>query len=259
MALANKLRLAWLTGLLAVLVCSAGERVLMVRGDGDFPPYEMIENGTLTGANTDIISAAARLAELEVTIQTVPWKRALAMVQGGHADAIIFADRTAERERFLHYDQRNIITDAFSYGFFARSDQAALLPWHGDLQTLRGIRIGVNREYAYPPEFQQAKGLQRIVHDGGSAALLRALQNKRVDMVLAGTQDFGRMAEQAGVAQQITLLQPVFDSRPSYIAFAKAKDTQAVRERFAAAMHKLRQSGEFRAIQQRYGIPAYTK
>lgn len=235
-------------------VVKAPETVIVVRGDGDYPPYEMMGDQKLIGAHIELIEAAAKEVGVEVEFQSVAWSRALEMARRGMADAVSFASKTADREHYLLFDDGNV-ESVFSYGFFARRDDDKAIEWQGELSHLQPYKIGVLRNYAYPETFLEFAGLQRIEHVGNNEILLRALFNKRIDLLIGGTVEVQSAARAIGVADRLRLLQPTFGHKSSYLAFSRAKPGHlALSLRFAAAFGRLKSNGTYQRIQAKYGL-----
>lgn len=77
-----------LASLCFVPCAGAGQRVLIV-GDSSYPPYSYVHGGQPTGIYPEILRRAfARMPDFDVTIQMMPWKRALALVKAGRAMGI---------------------------------------------------------------------------------------------------------------------------------------------------------------------------
>ncbi|MFC4161705.1 substrate-binding periplasmic protein [Chitinimonas lacunae] len=249
------LRLLLSLALLLPLWAAETETVIVVRGDGDYPPYEMSGDQKLIGAHIELVEAAAKEVGVEVQFQSLAWSRALEMTRRGLADAISFAGRTHEREQFLLFDEGNI-QSVVSYGFFARRDDERPLEWRGELAGLLPYKIGLLRNYAYPEAFLEFPGLQRIEHLGGNEILLRALLNRRIDLLIGGTVEVQTAAQALNVGDRLRLLQPTFGHKPAYLAFSRTKSgSMALALRFAAAFGRLKQSGVYQRIQAKYGLP----
>jgi PAS domain S-box-containing protein len=52
------------------------KKILIVRGDHDYPPYEFLEDGKPSGFNIDLIKETARVMNLKIDIQLGPWNKA---------------------------------------------------------------------------------------------------------------------------------------------------------------------------------------
>lgn len=235
-------------------LCAHAEVVKIVRGDGNYPPYETQADGKLGGAHIELIEAAAKEAGVEVRIDSVAWARALELTKRGLADAVSFASRTPEREGFLIFLDGNI-ESALRFGFFCLRG-GACPAWDGHYGMLAPYRIGVARAYAYPAEFTQETTLVKIEQDGGYEALLRALHNRRVDLIIGGTQEVTDSAAKMGYGSEIQLLPPTFGEMPSYLAFSREGNGPALAEKFATAFGRLRANGTYQRILGKYGISA---
>ncbi|MEH6459541.1 substrate-binding periplasmic protein [Chitinimonas sp. JJ19] len=230
----------------------AAEPLLVVRGEGNYPPYEMVVDGKLTGAHIELIEAAAHIAGYQLTIQSVAWARALEMTKRGLASAVSFASRTPERESWLLFDEGNVLS-TLRFGFFSLK-QPNSPTWNGSFTSLHSYKIGVARAYAYPTEFSSQPGLQKYEQDGGYEALLRTLHNKRVDLIVGGVLEINTSAKQLGYADSIQLLSPTFGATASYLAFGRQSSNSRHAERMAAAFSKLKLDGSYQRILTKYGL-----
>ena len=81
----NTFRIAYIYCLLQIGALGAGtafaEKLSIVRGDGDYPPYEMILDGKLKGVHVDLVKRVAAKLDFKVEFESVPWSRAVAMIE----------------------------------------------------------------------------------------------------------------------------------------------------------------------------------
>ncbi len=231
----------------------AGESLLVVRGDGDYPPYESIRGGKLSGSNIELVQAAAAEAGYQLEIRSVAWTRALEMVRLGLADAVTFVSKTVEREAYILYLPDNILTP-ITFGLFGKAGGNWPKEWGGDLTRLKGLRIGTLRNYAYPEVFRQADFLNRFESPGDNTLLLKNLLAGRVDLVISDINEFRFAVSQGKVHDQVVELQPAFPSTTAYLGFSKARGGEAA-SRIAAAMATLRRRGDYQQILQRHQNP----
>ncbi|QDQ28093.1 amino acid ABC transporter substrate-binding protein [Chitinimonas arctica] len=243
---------AWLFLLLLLPTAWAADELLIVRGEGNYPPYEMTVDGQLTGAHIELVQAVAREARLSVNIRSVAWARALEMTKRGLAQAVSFAAKTPEREAFLLFDDANILS-SMRFGVFRLRGESGP-SWNGKFASLQPYRIGIARAYAYPAEFTQAPALNKFAQDGGYEALLRALHNHRVDVIVGGVVEINSSAKEMGYADSTQLLPPTFGETASYLAFSRQGQGPAMAERFAAALRRMRADGRYQKILAQYGM-----
>lgn len=112
-----------------------------------WPPYQIQERNKVEGLSTEIIQAVYKRMDTPVdSINAFPWKRALRILQSGHADALFSANYTKDRETFAHYPEEILFES----------------PWviwtkgSGNIKTLedlKGKTIGVVMGYSYTKSF----------------------------------------------------------------------------------------------------------
>ncbi|MCP4750928.1 MAG: amino acid ABC transporter substrate-binding protein, partial [Proteobacteria bacterium] len=66
------------------------EDVLFARVNANYAPFEMVVDGKLTGLHIELVYATASRLGVNVEFQSLPWKRAIHMVEIGTADAITY-------------------------------------------------------------------------------------------------------------------------------------------------------------------------
>lgn len=79
--------------LISTLICTtafAGDTILLVQ-DNAYPPFMLEQDGKSVGIIADIVAeAASRIdGDYDVKVESVPWQRALAMVESGDAQGIL--------------------------------------------------------------------------------------------------------------------------------------------------------------------------
>ncbi|WP_374536738.1 substrate-binding periplasmic protein [Chitinimonas taiwanensis] len=211
----------------------------------EYPPYcgsELPEQGVFTA----LTRAAFKAAGFETRVVFRPWARVLAEARAGQHDAVLAVWYQAEREQYMVYSDPLWVN---RIGFYARAGETH--PVH-QLSALKGLRIGIVRGYANPPEFEAADL-------GGEAAVddltnLRKLQAGRLDLVLI---------EQALAAHllktqlreadgQLVWLEPALASPPLYVTLTRGKPQY--RKHLAAfnrGLAEIRRNGEYARIVQR--------
>ena len=88
------------------------EEMIVVRGDEDYPPMEMVVNGMLTGFHVDIVNEVSKAMGVTVQWKSVPWKRALSMIEKGKADGITYISRNTKREKFAIFLDGNVLSSS---------------------------------------------------------------------------------------------------------------------------------------------------
>lgn len=102
-----------------------------------FPPFNFEENGQVAGPMVEVLQAACKRAQITCNTRILPWRRALAMAESGHADGIFSILHGPEKaENFVLSDP--VIRTAYS--FFAPKDSG----WtYSNPDSLQGMTLGV--------------------------------------------------------------------------------------------------------------------
>ena len=88
------------------------ENMIVVRGNDNYPPMEMLVADQPTGFHVDIVNEVASIMGVTVQWKSLPWRRALKMAENGTADAITYVARTPERERFFVFLDGNVLSSS---------------------------------------------------------------------------------------------------------------------------------------------------
>jgi signal transduction histidine kinase/ABC-type amino acid transport substrate-binding protein/CheY-like chemotaxis protein len=95
-------------------------RILHVRGDHNYPPYEYLnEQGRPDGFNVDIIKAVADTMGLRIRIDLGPWDEVRSELEKKEIDALIGMFQTRERDKNFDFSIPHFIA---SYAVFVRDD-----------------------------------------------------------------------------------------------------------------------------------------
>ncbi|ALT79397.1 substrate-binding periplasmic protein [Paucibacter sp. KCTC 42545] len=221
----------------------------VVRGNEDYPPFEMMVDGKLAGLHVDMVEAAAKSLGLRVRWTSLPWKRALLMVETGQADAITYISRTPEREAWAVFLEGNFLSSA-DVRFIARKEDAARLVFNGDLPdflaqhslvAVRGFQFG-NAEIDRGPRIEASN----------TDDLLRRLLAGHATVGVVAWDNFRAAHQDRPEFARIVALQPPIISARNYIAFSAARGHTPLAQRFSVALSRLKQSAEYAQLQKRY-------
>lgn len=224
----------------------------LVRGDDDYPPYEMVLKGKPTGLHVDLVEAAAQSLGMKVHWRSLPWKRALLMVETGQADAVTYISRTPEREAWAVFVEGNQLSSA-EVRFIARKDEAARMLFNGDVRAflaqhslvaVRGFQFG-------QAEIDRAKRIEASSMDD----LMRRLLAGHASVAAVNWTDFNTAYQDRPEFASITSLQPPIASSRNYVAFSNARGHSALAQRFAEALTRYRQSKAYGQLLKKYQLP----
>lgn len=230
---------------------AVAEEMVVARGEEDYPPYEMTVDGVLMGFHVDVVQAVARQMGLSVRWVSVPWKRALVMLEQGDVDAVTYVSRNLERECYAIFLDGNYLSSAKIH-FVVQKKNEALYPFDGDLDTflygkellkLRGFSfecVSVDRAPAYEVS-TMPQMLQMLVMD-------------RYEVAVVNWGEFVRaMKGRSGLSEVMALQPPVSESR-NYIAFSKAKKNEGLAKRFEEAYAVFKRTSDYEALVKKYEI-----
>ncbi len=227
------------------------KELLVVRTNENYPPYEMIINSKLTGLHIDLVYAVAKRMGINVTFKSVPWKRALKMMEKGEADAVSYVGYTPERKKFLYFDDGNVLSSS-NYGFIILKNRIEEINYNGDLQKMRAYKIGVQAGYSYSISFDQAEYLKK--YDAQTIKqLVKMLKSGKIDLAVVDEPAY-LLNRQKESWSGVTFLKHIISHRDYFVAFAKVKKLKALAGKFSKEMISFKQTDEYRKILAKYNL-----
>lgn len=233
----------------AALPVRAQRPLLVVRGEENYPPFEMQVDGKLGGLHVELVEAVAARLGLTVQWQSLPWKRALLLVERGQADAVTYISRTPEREAWALFLDDNQLSSG-EVRFLVRKQDATKIQFNGDLGrflaqrrpiVLRGFKFGL-------PELDERRR-HEAKHMGD---LVRMLTLGFSDVAVVNWTDFVGAYAGKPEFESVHPLRPPLHTTQNFIAFSIAREGQELARRFAAALAAFRKSAEFTALLRRH-------
>ncbi|MCP1612529.1 polar amino acid transport system substrate-binding protein [Azospirillum lipoferum] len=216
-----------------------------------FPPLIYDDGGKPAGIAYDIVTEAMKAAGHSVTVEIMPWARALDTVREGGADAIFTAYKTPEREQFLTYSTQVLVPQVVSL-FVAKDSPVS---FDGDLSKLADRKFGVVNQISYGPildEAIKAGVLPAVEKSNDSDSNVKKLVSGRFDVMPSNRYVAQYFLKQAGALEKVRELTPAVQDIPSYIAFTKARDTSKLRDEFDAGVAAMKASGAYQQILDKY-------
>lgn len=237
----------------ACLAADGARKLVVVRPEGSWPPWEMLVDGEPRGVHIELVQEASRMLNLAIEVRTYPWKRAIQMLETGEADAITYMSKTAERERFGYFLPGNVLSST-KIGFFVLKKNEGEFRYSGNLKSLQPYTIGTCRGFSYDEAFDTATFLAKDDGAPDEYTLLKKLLAGRLQIAVGYVNDVKYTARQMGVADQIVFLQPnLSEDRAVYLVFSKAKHHEALARRFADAMRAYKATPRYAELMKKYG------
>lgn len=224
----------------------------------DSPPLEFVRDGRAVGINVDLAQTALASMGLESTVLFVPWRRALAMVQEGAADAIIDAGRNPEREAYLHYPDENIYEEQI-FAFKARERDITL---DEGLANAGEFSVGTGRGFYYG-EFLDSKlraGAFKSVDEASEMELvIRKVLAGRMDIIVGVLLAIEHLARRIEDGHRLVIVKKTgtdqdyqLGSSKTYLAFSRKTQTAGRARAFSEVLSRLKKDGTAARIEARY-------
>lgn len=201
-----------MVGILAVLA-PLGARAETIYVDEANPPFMYREGDRAAGIYPDLIREIFERANLPVSIEAVPWKRALENVEQGKG-AIGGVYKTRERKhKFLFSDP----IYAEHLMIYQRADSFTPVNAIGDLF---GKTVGIIRGWSYGDAFDAARGAGKfqISPSASDDQNLKMLALGRVDMVIAIRAAGDKIVKRLKLEQTVRRNDTPILENPTYIA-----------------------------------------
>ncbi|MDO6618758.1 MULTISPECIES: transporter substrate-binding domain-containing protein [unclassified Shewanella] len=206
-----------------------------------------------TGYVTELTRRSFEVMDQQVHFIAVPFNRALKEVKIGNIDAILAVTPT-------HIEQFNLYTDTLIVGytstdFYTRADAS----WSfQQLDSLDGALVGIIGGYDYgeqlndkisrSTDFYAATGEQPMMLN------IKRLVNGRFDVILGNKVAIEYTAYKNDVANQIKYAGSYGEPTPLYVGFNP--NQSRIADVYAQGIAKLKRSGEFQQILDKYQIKA---
>ena len=228
--------------------------IIVVRGNDNYPPYEMNVDGQLVGFHIDLIMQVAKTLDMRVRFESYPWKRAIYMVREGLVDAISFISETEHRSEFVIFTPGNELSIA-KIALIVLKSKKSIFNFNGhNLKTLSHYTFGHNLGFSYGDFYDKSKLNKKTFNTYDQ--LFSSLRLERIDLALV---DYDAFEHFQMSAQGITHKLVALDKKvaiANYIAFSKKMKLQKLSAKFAKAMLEYKKSEGFFALIKKYKLEA---
>ncbi|WP_434635162.1 substrate-binding periplasmic protein [Chromobacterium sp. CV08] len=221
------------------------------------PPLNWEEKGQAIGPMIDILQAACKSLGIICTVQTMPWRRALAMAQDGQADGLFALAVSPERIAQFYLSEPLIVS---SYSFFGLSSNNFHYQKPEDLTGHTIVVYGPsNTQVVLEHALKDIKGIEMIV-EKDDLTLLKKLAEGRYGKEVLGfmNRDIGESLCQA---QHINGIKTIADYSAVYysIGLSRKVVSEANANHFFNALHILNKSGKTAEILKKWKLSPAVK
>ncbi|MBK5537686.1 transporter substrate-binding domain-containing protein [Pseudomonas sp. TH05] len=237
--------------LLTALLCTClslaahGEKLRIVTDP--WPPYAYEENGKAMGLDYEATAIVFQRLGIEVQWQFLPWKRCLAMLEQGQADAVLDIFHREEREKSLLYPSEPLSEVEFVM-FYANQRPHPF----SRLETLSGLTIGTSPGYLYTDEFNDSPLFTREPAPTQEANFGKLLLG-RIDLVITDRRVGQYLLDTLKVRDQITENPLVLVRQGQFLAVRRNAGMDLLVQRFAAELKRFKQEPAYAELNARYG------
>jgi polar amino acid transport system substrate-binding protein len=216
-----------------------------------WPPYQFKQDGHLSGYSTEMVREVyASMGITSETITPFPWKRALSIVETGHADALFSANYTADRLTFARYPEEPLFETPWVIWTHKHRPVTSL-------ETLKGKRVGVVIGYSYTPEFWQFIETYCTVEKVSLDEInFRKLEVGRIDATVA---EYGNGLHLMRTLNLNSVLpQPGVEIKRDglYILFNRQSVPQSFVDEFSEKLKEFKKSARHEELRKKYFGPA---
>ena len=124
----------------------------------------------------------------------------------------------------------------------------------GNLDDLKGKRIGAIRNYSYGENFDARSAGLNVLHLETEDGLVRNLVSRRCDIIIGNDIVLRTLAGKIPGGEDIMAVGPRVTNDPLYIGFSKARGHAGLARRFSDALKQFRAGPDYRAILKKYDI-----
>lgn len=206
------------------------------------PPNMYLQNGHAAGLYSLLLDTIFQHMEHDVSIEAVPWKRAMDMGAQGTAGV---AGIYKTPDRLLIYDYSDPIYTELLLVFVQKNKTFTF----ESVKDLEGKRIGVILGWSYGPEFDKARAQKTFEVEPVNRDQLnfKKLMDGRLDCVVASRESgFYEIARKKYT--DILPLGKALLGNPTYLAFAKHTHNKNLLLHFNTALRALKENGEYERL-----------
>jgi len=207
--------------------------------------------GEADGLGAELMRRAAARLGLTLRFEVLPWTRAQAMVEQGHADVLVGPYRTPEREQRFVFSRQAFYADALV--FYARRNLAS--HWVGDFTALAQVPVAIVQGWAYGDEFERARpGLQQLSTALTVESGLLMLQRGRIELLASNERNTAPVIEALGLGAALQIQGPPIAFLRGHFAYPRNAQGESLRDSIDQVLNQLRATGELRELGRKWHI-----
>lgn len=204
------------------------------------PPFMYGKDGKAAGIYPALINAAFLHMKTPVTLQALPWARAIQEIDQGNA-GVGGIYKNAEREKKYDYSEQIFVEKLAVYVNKGKPINFS------KVEDLKGKRIGVIRGWSYGDDFDNARKANAFTVEEvpGDDQNFGKLDVGRLDAVVAVAESGDALTKKYTNVQAAPT--PLAQN-PTYLAFAKSANKADVLKKFNDAIKEMKANGELNKL-----------
>ncbi len=216
-----------------------GEKVIIVGGDRDYPPYEFMDStGHPSGYNVELTRAIAEVMGMNVEFRLGGWSELRTALQAGQVDVLQGISWSEERGREVDFSLPHTIVN---HAVFSRKDS----PLINSLDEIKGKKIAVHRSGIMHDFLVRQKFPAELVLTATPADALRLLAAGKTDYAIVAIVPGMYLIRELKLTNLIPAIRNVATHRYCY---AVEKGNGELLSRFNEGLAILRKTGQYETI-----------
>lgn len=238
----NKLLKSLLMGamVLSLSVTVLAKDKIYVGTNAEFPPFEYLENGEITGFDMDLVHEIGKIVDADIKIVDMAFDGLLPALQMKKVDLVI-AGMTANEERMK--------TVSFTQPYYTASQVIIVKEGDSSIKSfadLKGKKVGVMLGFTGDMVVSEIDGV-KIERFNAAYAGIMALQAGKVEAIVLDSEPAKNY-----VAQNKGLVLADADAEQEEYAIAVRKNDKALLEKVEKALSEIKENGTYDKLIQKY-------
>ena len=228
------------TIVLSLSVTALAKEKIYVGTNAEFPPFEYLEDGKITGFDMDLVQEIGKLVDADIKIVDMAFDGLLPALQMKKVDLVI-AGMTANEERMK--------TVSFTQPYYTASQVIIVKEGNTSIKSfddLKGRRVGVMLGFTGDMVVSEIDGV-KIERFNAAYAGIMAIKADKIEAVVLDSEPAKNY-----VAQNKGLVLADADAEQEEYAIAVRKNDKALLEKVEKALSELKENGTYDKLIQKY-------
>lgn len=221
--------------------CTPKIKTLYIGTNAEFPPFEYLENGEITGFDIEIIEALTKEMNIPISIQNLSWEGLLPALQGKKIDMIIAGmTKTPDREKIV----------SFSDSYYTSKEQMIIVLSNNNsitnIDSLISKKVGVVLGFT-GDVIASSLNNTSVQRFNTAFQAIQNLQNQKIDAVLL---DYEPAQNFAKTTRSLKLINGN-DTIEEYSIAVRKQDAELL-SNLNIALKKIHENGTYTKIYNKY-------